>query len=438
MSGDAKKKPVASEGGTKSAADLFQEYAEMFREAGSLSGAWNPEPDEWIVGMVRADVSFSENEIKALFGVKAHCLRNNPIKGRTVWAWTQTGKIFRATELSAYYEWDEGNTTKWLKRPIEFGFLRKNEETGQLGIGASVRGKPSPEPKPEIDEAAAEIESLVCTDKLPRYLAEAIVNKYGPLERTTFKNGWKIIKNAARDALAAEKQRLYECEQNQLSDYCRAFDPDLPGLRRKAPKKSEEAEREEDFDLSVQTSNPAADDDFVQNPQSAENDPYKTASDSVRTSHIRNDRKAVFKERFSSSSFPLVAAAFHEQAPQVDDDAITQLVESCRNVQADATDEEIAHFTRCKRMGRSVGNPVGFLLTAVPKMFASPAFHSMRNATIYTGSNPEEETARMERWRQEQKETLADASVSDKEKELIRLCLGLSEPSAKAQKAGQR
>ena len=175
----APKKGAASETSSNdSAAELLKRYSELMREAGSPNGAWNPEPDEHILGMVRADVSLSANEIKAIFGVKAHCLRNNPVKGRTAWGWTPTGQLFRATELSGYYGWDEANTQKWLKRPLAYGFIRKNEE-GQLGIGAWVRGTAGPE---ENSEPASEPDLLVCTDKLPRYLAEAIANKYGPQE----------------------------------------------------------------------------------------------------------------------------------------------------------------------------------------------------------------------------------------------------------------
>lgn len=435
MSGAATKKAATKEESSKSAEELFREYAEMFREAGSTSGAWNPEPDEWIVGIVRADVSFTENEIKAMFGVKAHCLRKNPLKGRTIWGWTPTGKIFRATELAAYYGWDEGNTNKWLKRPIEFGFLRKNDATGQLGIGASVRGTPSPEPKPELDEVAAEIESLVCTDKLPRYLAEAIVNKYGPLKRATFKNGWKIIKNAFREAYAAEKQRIYNQEQDQLSDYCRVFDPELPELKRKTPKEDEEAAGNYDSELSVRTSSGEDNNGFVQN---GAKPLYKAKNGSVRTRHIRNERKAVSKELFSSSSFPLTAEAFQEKAPYVDDDAIAQLIRKCREVQADASDEEIAHFTRSKPIGRSAENPVGVLLWGVPKCFESGAFRSMRKAQIETEANAAGEAARMAQWRIEQESALVDPAVPEEEKQLIRLCLGLDGQHARDRKGGEQ
>jgi hypothetical protein len=75
-------------------------------------------------------------------------------------------------------------------------------------------------------------------------------------------------------------------------------------------------------------------------------------------------------ESISSSS--LLAAT-----PEFDDDGRHRLVRNCRELRPDATEDEVAHFTRQKRTqllrGRKdIDNLVGLLMTAVPKHFAGP------------------------------------------------------------------
>ena len=59
---------------------------------------------------------------------------------------------------------------------------------------------------------------------------------------------------------------------------------------------------------------------------------------------------------------------------------MNSLVNDCRSNAPDATAEEIAHFVRekGKLITRKITNPVGFLLTAVPRCFASDSFRQFR------------------------------------------------------------
>jgi hypothetical protein len=136
----------------------------------------------------------------------------------------------------------------------------------------------------------------------------------------------------------------------------------------------------------------------------------------------------------TSSSGSPVRGALLKYGP-VDDDVLKQFVEACRQNAPDATEQEMVNFIEEKggliRAKESrVYNPIGFLMTAVPKCFSGETFRSyrerrdqQRNADKARGS---EEQASMDRWRREQEASLSDPNISEQEKHLIRLCLGLN------------
>jgi hypothetical protein len=93
------------------------------------------------------------------------------------------------------------------------------------------------------------------------------------------------------------------------------------------------------------------------------------------------------------------------------------------------------HFVREKarhihKRESRIHSPVGFLLTAVPKCFCGETLKQYReeeNRRRESGPTRQaEEEASMERWRREQEAALSDPAVSEQEKHLIRLCLGLN------------
>jgi predicted transcriptional regulator len=118
-----------------------------------------------------------------------------------------------------------------------------------------------------------------------------------------------------------------------------------------------------------------------------------------------------------------------------DDDVVHQLITRCREQAPDCTEQEILHFIREKSMliqkkKGSIYNPLGFLVTAVPRCFAPDTLraHRQEMARRHEGEALGEvrEQAAMERWRREQETMLSDPNVSEQEKHLIRLCLGLN------------
>jgi hypothetical protein len=63
----------------------------------------------------------------------------------------------------------------------------------------------------------------------------------------------------------------------------------------------------------------------------------------------------------------------------VDDGALTQLLDACRRRAGDSTIEEIAYFVGVKlQWARHIQNPVGFVLTAVPRHFENGGHLSAR------------------------------------------------------------
>ena len=111
----------------------------------------------------------------------------------------------------------------------------------------------------------------------------------------------------------------------------------------------------------------------------------------------------------------------------VDDDALSRLIGTCRQAAPDCTQEEIIHFIQEKaailRAGR-IHNPVGFLLTAVPKCFSGETFLLYRAEQIkrreYEAAVEASRRAEAAATRIEQEKQLADPEVPEAHKELIR------------------
>ena len=136
----------------------------------------------------------------------------------------------------------------------------------------------------------------------------------------------------------------------------------------------------------------------------------------------------------SSSGHPAIRKALAEYG-QIDDDVVNALVRDCRKEAPDCTVEEIVHFIHQKgghvrRKESRIHNPIGFLATAVPKCFSGDTFRDFRRQSVKISESAlarqSEESVAMDRWRREQEASLSDPAVSEQEKHLIRLCLGLN------------
>jgi len=156
----------------------------------------------------------------------------------------------------------------------------------------------------------------------------------------------------------------------------------------------------------------------------------------VITTMLRGDRRpsavSEIQPSTASTTSPKPSEALIEATPLFDDDARRQLVAKCRAVASDATEDEVAHFTRMKRAQllngkKTVDNVVGLLLTAVPKCFEQFGLQRYREEKAAEEHRIEQiERQRQERTAEqiaEHERILADPLSTDESKTWARECL---------------
>jgi hypothetical protein len=165
-------------------------------------------------------------------------------------------------------------------------------------------------------------------------------------------------------------------------------------------------------------------------------EPQKTTTTPTQSNASAPEPPSAEKEE---SKEPGIVSAALRPYGNPDDDAVNSLVDACRSNAPDATAEEIAHFVRekGKLITRKIANPVGFLLTAVPKCFVSDSFREYREQRTRERSQQAareaEDPQAAERLRKEGEADLANPNISEEEKRLIRRCLGLDDPGKAAE-----
>lgn len=130
----------------------------------------------------------------------------------------------------------------------------------------------------------------------------------------------------------------------------------------------------------------------------------------------------------TSSSAPLLQAL--SQYGPADDEVAQKLRDSCSSQAPDCSEAEIIHFIHQKaaliRSGR-ISSPIGFLLTAVPKCFAGEAFtlyrEEERKRQDLERNRRDRQEAKIQQWRREQEQVLADPNASEDDKRFARQIL---------------
>lgn len=130
------------------------------------------------------------------------------------------------------------------------------------------------------------------------------------------------------------------------------------------------------------------------------------------------------------------SSAIHEALASygaVDDELVNKLIRSCQDQVPDCSADEIAHFIAEKGAlirvsGGRIYNPIGFLLTAVPKCFCGEAFQFYRAEVEKRGkaeaTREALKLAELDEWRREQEARLEDTDVPEEEKLFIREFFG--------------
>ena len=95
-------------------------------------------------------------------------------------------------------------------------------------------------------------------------------------------------------------------------------------------------------------------------------------------------REQLREQETSSSSVGLIVQALRDELGLADDEAARRIQRNCREKAADASEQEIAAFVRLEaqrlRANRRVKNPIGLLITQVPKNFEGESFRQFRQA----------------------------------------------------------
>lgn len=126
------------------------------------------------------------------------------------------------------------------------------------------------------------------------------------------------------------------------------------------------------------------------------------------------EQNTIEQSTLSAAEVRELKSCLEQYVGPVDDDATRQLLAQCRRRAPDCTVEEIAYFVGYKmRSVNSIHNPVGFILTAVPRHFENNAHSSVRALL-------REESARRRRaWEEEYRywsTRAADARLSPPER----------------------
>lgn len=138
-------------------------------------------------------------------------------------------------------------------------------------------------------------------------------------------------------------------------------------------------------------------------------------------------------EERPSSSFPLVVTAARQCGLALDDDAARRIVLRSQAFDEQASELEVAHFLRMKaaqlKNSRTVENPVGLLIKAVPQYFVPPASELASLRQRLASEAEREATQRRDQaleTRRIAREILDDPGVSESEREWARAVLAES------------
>ena len=134
--------------------------------------------------------------------------------------------------------------------------------------------------------------------------------------------------------------------------------------------------------------------------------------------------KVLEKDVDKTSSLGLIVEALRESTGTTDDDAARRIYTKCREKSPDATEEEVSYFVKiqAKRICnmRGIDNPLGLLITQVPKCFEGESFRQFREAEK---TRRESESQRRQEWRRQAEALLDDPNSSEADKNWAKLSL---------------
>jgi hypothetical protein len=152
---------------------------------------------------------------------------------------------------------------------------------------------------------------------------------------------------------------------------------------------------------------------------------------SVTGTLLENSFRTSLRE--SSSDIAALVQALSDYG-QPDDVVAYYLLSRCRAVAPDCTSTEITHFVHEKGLlirqdrNKRITNPIGFLLTAVPRCLTGETFEHYRSQERVRLERErlqnERQQAEIDQWRREQEAILNDPNASEEDKRFARQVLG--------------
>ncbi len=302
------------------------------------------------------------------------CLRSHTIRakkgGRTPYA--QEGRrTLYLKDLAAELDWDMAATLKVWAELEDHGLARRDDKQ-RLWLCGKVN--PKRRKNGEIVEGVLDEEQewqKFCTDNFPTYLAKQFqqLSKTDRASAHTDVEAWEgYEKRAAAEAMAAAREQVQKLRDQHFAEryqikmrrFERKMSPDAPPR----PEPIVELSLLRTPKLSVQ--------DFSANSVQDENGTlYNVQNDGVQTTPNKEVRSFKQSDIYSSSSSSSEMREALSEYGTVDDDVPDQLLTACRRKAPDCTGSEVIHFIheKGKLITDRVGNPIGFLLVAVPKCF---------------------------------------------------------------------
>jgi hypothetical protein len=136
--------------------------------------------------------------------------------------------------------------------------------------------------------------------------------------------------------------------------------------------------------------------------------------------------KEVTSNNEATTAIGRMVAVLRDELGVADDDAAKRIYTACRYNAPNASEDEIIGCVQTEarrlRANRRVENPIGLLITHVPRRFIGESWrHQLEKRS--SGSDPATDDPAIEIWRREQEAALNDPSVSEQEKRIIRTCL---------------
>jgi hypothetical protein len=152
-----------------------------------------------------------------------------------------------------------------------------------------------------------------------------------------------------------------------------------------------------------------------------------TPTEGIGVTPIHSVKASISNTERTATAIAQIVSVLRDELGFADDDAAKRIYIESRHNAPDASDDAIIGCIRIEarrlRTNRRVENPIGLLITQVPRRFAGESWRQQSEARLSVTDPIATGDPALEGWRSEQEAALNDPSVPEEEKRLIRICL---------------